>query len=266
MGFRPESYRRLVIVPHGALHYVPFAALLDDSGRFLIAKSEIVVAPSASVWQMLGSRSSEARKFVAFANPDLVSRSVEDLPYSDQEAAEIVKSMPPQGHQVFRGKNATKARLLAAAPTADVLHFATHGEFPDENAMDVHAIWLADEDGRSAALSAAEVRKLPLRGTRLVVLSVCNGGLYRIGPADEPYGLLPAFLEAGAQNVSGTLWPLDDQFGRDFMIEFYKHLSADGAAGALRKASMRFIEEDEYIRRWAAFILVGSGRLNASAR
>jgi CHAT domain-containing protein len=266
LGFQPESYRRLVIVPHGALHYVPFAALLDDSGRFLIAKSEIVVTPSASVWQMLGSRFSEVEKYVVFANPDLGSHSVADLPYSDQEASEIVKSMPPQARQVFRGKNATKGRLLAEAPTSDVLHLATHGEFPDENAMDEHAIWLADEGGRNEALSATEVRKLPLRGTRLVVLSVCNGGLYRIGPADEPYGLLPAFLEAGAQNVIGTLWPLDDQFGRDFMIEFYTHLAANGAAGALRNASLRFIGEDEYIRRWAAFILVGSGRLNRSAR
>ena len=91
---------------------------------------------------------------------------------------------------------------------------------------------------------------------------MCNGGLYRIGPSDEPYGLLPAFLEAGAPNVLGTLWPLDDQFGRDFMIEFYRQLPTHGVAGALQQASLHFIDEDEYLRNWAAFVLVGSGRLD----
>jgi CHAT domain-containing protein len=139
---------------------------------------------------------------------------------------------------------------------------ATHGEFPDESAANAHALWLADEGGHSVALSAADVRTLVLPAARLVVLSICNGGLYRIGPSDEPYGLMPAFLEAGASNVLGTLWALDDQFGRDFMIEFYNQLQVHGVAGALRQASIRFINEDEYLRNWSAFVLVGSGRLD----
>jgi CHAT domain-containing protein len=55
-GFRPESFRRLLIVPHGVLHYVPFAALIDPEGRFLITKTEVVIAPSASAWRLLRLR------------------------------------------------------------------------------------------------------------------------------------------------------------------------------------------------------------------
>src|SRR5262249_48402460 len=106
----------------------------------------------------------------------------------------------------------------------------------------------------------AEVRRLNLASTRLVVLSVCNGGLYRMGPADEPYGLVPAFLLAGAQNVMATLWPVDDQFGRRVTVGFFKHLLQDRPAEAHSCAFLRFIDEDELIRRWAGFVMVGPGR------
>jgi CHAT domain-containing protein len=140
------------------------------------------------------------------------------------------------------------------------MHLATHGEFPNESAASEHALWLTDEEGRGVTLPAARVRLLRLRASRLVVLSVCNGGLYRIGPSDEPYGLVPAFIEAGTANVLGTQWPLDDQFGRDFMAEYYRYLPKHGVAGALRKASLHFIGENEFLRKWAAFVLVGAGR------
>lgn len=259
-GIHLEEFSRLVIVPHGPLHYVPFPALIDREGRFLISKLPVTIVPSASVWRILQSRSSNADRFVAFANPDQKGRGIPDLPFAEQEVSAIAKFFPVDKNQVFRRETATKDAFLSSSPKASLLHLSTHGEFPDDNALDQHAIWLADQSTNGPALSAADVRKTNLSATSLAILSVCNGGLYRIGPADEPYGLMPAFLEAGAQNVMGTLWPLDDQFGRDFMIEFYKHLSAEGPASAYRKASLRFIGEDEFIRRWAGFVLVGPGR------
>ena len=258
-GFRPESYKRIVVVPHGALHYVPFAALIDAGGQFLIAKTEIVLAPSASVWQLLSARQRKAGPLVALANPNLGSRGGDGLPFADQEGRAIVKLLPA-GARLFAGPDATRTNLLADAPAAGILHLATHGEFPDDNAANAHSLWFANGGGNGVALTASDVRGLSLPQARLVVLSVCNGGLYRIGPADEPYGLLPAFLEAGATNVLGTVWPLDDEFGRDFMIEFYRHLSTMGPAAALRQASLRFTGEK--LRLWAAFVLVGSGRFD----
>jgi len=171
-GFRPEAFKRLVIVPHGSLHYVPFGALLDAEGRFLIAMTEIVVAPSASTWQLLSQRQRKAGPLVAFANPDLGSRGVPDLPFADQEGAAIVNPMPPGSARLFRAADATRKNLSAEAPRAGILHLATHGEFPDENAANAHALWLADEAGESVALSASDVRGLSMPAARLVVLSV----------------------------------------------------------------------------------------------
>ena len=259
-GVRLEDFDNLVIVPHGPLHYVPFPALMDDQGKYLISKTAMTVVPSASVWLALTRRAGPAGRFVGFGNPDLRSRGVRELTYAAEEMVDIPKILPAASPIVFTGGQATEDRFEREAPSAGILHVSTHGEFPEENAIDLHAILLAKGISGDGALRATRVRNLNLSSTRLVSLSVCNGGLYRMGPADEPYGLVPAFLEAGSQSVLGTLWRLDDQFGKDFMEEFYRHLMEDGPARAYQKTSMHFLDTDEDLRNWAAFILVGPGR------
>jgi CHAT domain-containing protein len=253
-GFRPEDYSRLVIVPHGVLQYVPFAALLDETGAPLIKKTAIAMEPSASVWRKLLERAGPVRAWVAYANPNL-GAGVEALDNSQKEVEAISPLMKGLGVTVQTRENATLERFSQEAPAAGILHVATHGLFPDENALDEHALLLA-----GGALTARAIRGLKLPQTRLAVLSVCNGGLYRMGPTDEPYGLVPAFFEAGAQNVVATLWPLDDAFGRRFMAEFYQHLLEEGAAEALRQAELHFLGEEELIRQWAGFVVAGPGR------
>ena len=259
-GLLTNRVSRMIVVPHGALHYLPFPALVDSQGHYLISRLQVVVAPSASIWHALQGRTSPARNWVALVNPKVDDPSVAELQFAEQEAEWIGKQLPAEVRTVFPREAATWANLRNAAPTAGFLHFATHGQFPDDSALDLHSLLLASGPGGHGLLRAADVRQLDLRATRLVALSVCNGGLYRIGPSDEPYGLVPAFLEAGAQNVLGTLWPMDDQFGRDFMIEFYKHLASDGPSGAYQKATRHFVDDGEILRRWAGFVMVGPGR------
>jgi CHAT domain-containing protein len=258
-GVKLEDYDRITIVPHGMLHYVPFPALIDERGNFLISKTALTIAPSASVWLALLKRGGLAQHFVGFANPS-VGNGAPDLPYADQEISGIAQELTSANPVVFKGGDATADRVVQEARTADLLHIATHGEFPDDKAMDNHAVLLAKGKANGGTLSASAVRQIDLRHNRLTVLSVCNGGLYRMGPADSPFGLIPAFIEAGSQNVMGTLWPLDDQFGRDFMIEYYGHLLQDGPAKAYQKAALKFVAQDEFIRHWAAYVLVGPGR------
>jgi len=259
-GVRLEDFDNVVIVPHGPLHYVPFPALMDDQGRYLISKTALTLAPSASVWMALTRRFGPLKRFVGLGSPDLRSRGIPELKYAAEEMVDIPKILPSNRPMVFVGSRATEDRFEREAPSAGILHVSTHGEFPEENAIDLHAILFAKGVSGDGALRAARVRKLKLSSSRLVTLNVCNGGLYRMGPADEPYGLVPAFLEAGSQNVLGTLWKLDDQFGKDFMEEFYKHLMQDGPSEAYRKTCLHFLNGDEDLRNWAAFVLVGPGR------
>jgi len=265
-GVRLSDFDHLVIAPHGPLHYVPFAALMDGEGKYLIRKTALTVVPSASVWLALTRRSGSVQRFVGFGNPDLQSPSAVDLKYAAQEMVDIPKILSSTSSTAFVGPDATADRFEQEAPLANVLHVSTHGDFPDEDAIDLHAIRLAPGKSGDGKVRAARVRKLNLSSTRLVALSVCNGGLYRMGPADEPYGLVPAFLEAGSQNVLGTLWKLDDQFGMEFMEEFYKHVMQDGPAQAFRETCEHFLNKNEDLRNWAAFVLVGPGRPFATQR
>jgi len=161
---------------------------------------------------------------------------------------------------VLTGKQATRAALRDNLHDKSILHFATHGEFPESDAIDFHRILLAgtaEDDGR---LNAEDLRQMDLHAVRLAVLSICNGGLYRFGPGDEPYGLMPVFLGAGAENVVGTLWPLEDDFGRIFMRRLYREELASRPAEALQKTASYFIGKDAQLRQWASIALVGAGR------
>ena len=259
-GFNPEKYKRLIVVAHGMLQYIPFAALMDHQGVPLIQKTAISMAPSASVWLELQKRGGGVDRWVAFANPKLGVEGFPPLDSSTREVEQISAILSKFRREVKLSEQASKEQLQALAPGAGILHLATHGEFPDDNTLDHHRLLLAEGSNGDGSLRAMDVRSLNLASTRLVVLSVCNGGLFRIGPTDEPYGLAPAFHLAGAQNVMGTLWELDDKFGRRFTVEFYRHLLSDGPAEAYRKACQRFISEDAPIQHWAGFVMMGPGR------
>lgn len=257
-GVRPQDFKRWILVPHGMLHYVPFAALIDDQDQYLIEHVAITVAPSASVWYGLQeSRTASLESFFAVANPPT---ELARLAYAEREVDAITKLLEDVEATVHKGIAATEGALKVGAAGKTVVHIATHAEFPEDDAMDFHRLRLAADVGNDGLLHAAELRSLDLSSARLVTLSVCNGGLYRVGPADEPYGLIPALIQAGAENVLSTMWPLEDRFGHDYMVEFYQHLANDGPAEANRKACLKFIGEEELIRRWAGFVLVGPGR------
>lgn len=259
-GLRLDQVKRLIVVPHGALDYLPFAALLDGAGKYLIESAPIVMVPSAAVWQVLQARTSTRDTWAAFVDPRSNDPQAPPLKFAAQEGTFIARQFAAGKSQVFPQANSTWTNLRRAAPTAGYLHFGTHGAFPEDDAFDMHALMLTPEKGAMGLLHAADVRRLDLRATRLVTLSVCNGGLYRMGPANEPYGLISAFLEAGAGATLAPLWPVDDQFGRDFMVDFYKHLFAEGAAGAYQLSTVHFIKRGERLGRWASFVVQGSGR------
>lgn len=252
-GLVGESHRRLIVVPHRMLHYVPYVALpgLDLA---------VTLAPSATVWEHLQSgRRPPVSRFVGVANPELGYTNLKPLEESTEELESIRGRLSLQSDTRV-GADATESFLREAVPGAGLVHVATHGDFPEDDALDMQRILLSADDAHDGPLHAEEMRRLDLGAARALVLSVCNGGLYRFGPGDEPYGLVPAALGAGAENVVGTLWPIEDDVGRLFMKELYRDLLAAGPAEALRRTALQFRDDGALIRQWAAFTVVGSGR------
>lgn len=261
LGISPGDFQRWIIVPHSALHSIPFAALLSPDGRFLIEDVALAVAPSAAVWYTLqaGARP-PAASFAGFANPFLMSAKWPPLPEAEEEVAQICAGLKGLACTSHVAEEATEAAVRAQAAGKSLVHFATHGDFPESDVIDLHRILLAPAGESDGRLHAEEIRRLDLRAARLVALSICNGGIYRVGPGDEPYGLVAAFLAGGAENVTGTLWPVEDRAGRAFMVEFYRRLLTRGPAEAYRRACIHFLRAGAPLRDWAGWVPVGPGR------
>lgn len=262
-GVSIAGYRQLTIVPHRVLHPVPFAALRDANGIGLGEHAAVNIVPSASVWSRLIARQRPlVRRFIAFANPTFDDPALKPLPGAEREADVAAGGMARAGFSVdVRARaHASEAALVASASGNGIVYFATHGSTPDAGAIDTHGIVLAAADGYDGHVTANEVRLLDLAATWTVVLSVCDSGLYRFGPGDEPLGLMPALLAAGADNVVATLWELDDSVGRRMMTQMMKRIIGEGPAAALQSVAVDEARSGGVpIRDWSAYVAVGSG-------
>lgn len=247
---------RLVITPHGELHYLPFAALPDRDGRFLIEQFEIVLTPSASVWVALGERRAESAPEGILA----LAPRPEALPASRREVGAIARLA---GADVLTGAAASEAAFRAAAPTRRVLHLASYGVLNKQNPL-FSFVELAPGGGQDGRLEVHEVFGLHLAAD-LVVLSACqtgvaSGALADVPPGDDWVGLTRAFLHAGARRVVATLWPVDDWATAALMERFYQGYG-DGAdpVGALAAAQRALLAQPatSHPFYWAGFAAVG---------
>ena len=251
---------RLVLVPHVELQYLPFAALLDTAGRFLVQRYELAMTPSASVWIALGDRPAgpAGAGVLAFApRPGT-------LPGSTQEVATIQRLSGPDA-QVLTGSAATESAFRRLAPTRRVLHLASYGVLNKQNPL-FSFVKLAPDGAEDGRLEVHEVFGLHLAAD-LVVLSACETGLGSGALADVPagddwVGLTRAFLHAGAGNVVATLWPVDDWATAALMERFYgaSPAGADpaGALAAAQRAALT-ASASAHPFYWAGFVAVGGG-------
>jgi len=235
--------RRLVVVPHRALHYVPFHALHDGAG-YVIERREVAYAPSATVLNhCLAAPRRDIRRALLLGVPDEHAPRVRD---------EVVALAPMFAESVaLLGEGATMAALLDRAPSADVLHLACHGQFRSDNplfsSLRLGDGWMTVRDAYALELNC-----------ELVTLSACETGMSAIAPGDEVIGLARGFFSAGAPSLLMTLWTVDDEQTASFMASFYRNLlEGQRPASALRCAQRKMIESQPHPFFWSPFILLG---------
>jgi CHAT domain-containing protein len=243
LGKAADRVHKLVIVPHGPLHQVPFHALFDGE-RYLLERFEISYAPSAAVYALCQGRASRGSGRAAVFG-------VEDplIPVATSEAYAIAERI--SGSQARVGERATIAALRSEAAGCDTLHLACHGLFRSDNPMfsslRLHDGWVM----------AADAVQLDLNGT-LVTLSACESGRAEVVGGDETLGLTRAFLGAGAATLVVSLWVVQDEATAVLMDKWYGHLQ-DGKerAAALRLAQLEIKERYPHPYYWAPFVLIG---------
>lgn len=233
---------RLLIVPHGPLGALPFAAL-HAGGRFLAEQHQLAVAPSARL-ALLGLQRQPLAPRQA-----LVVGEASRLPHAAHEARQVAKLFDQAVALV--GENATLEQLRWHIGQADVLHLACHAQFRTDNPR-FSALHLLD-----GALTAEAAESLPLR-PGICVLSACETGLAEYGEADDMVGLVRSFMAGGAARVLASLWPVDDAVTVDFMAAFYAALRAgQPCAAALQQAQAALRATHPHPFYWSAFSLYG---------
>ncbi|MEA5504702.1 CHAT domain-containing protein [Halotia wernerae UHCC 0503] len=255
---------RVIFVPQGELFLVPFPALQNEEGKYLIEKHTILTAPSIQVLNFTHRqqvRSNKSGEVLVVGNPKMPEARLEpgeppqqlsNLKWAEKEAKEIASLFETQA---ITGDEATESAIVQQMTKARIIHLATHGIFDDFRGLG-SAIALAPSNQNDGLLTAEEIFNLKLNAD-LVVLSACDTGRGRI-TGDGVIGLSRSFISAGVPSVIVSLWAVDDSSTSILMTEFYQNLQQNlDKAIALRKAILTTMKKYPSPKYWAAFTLIG---------
>jgi CHAT domain-containing protein len=261
LGLAPGQ--RLVIVPHGALHYLPFQALRVD-GRYLIETHPVAVAPSISIAVQLAQRTPRVNAtLTAFGNPRIEDKY--DLPGAEAEVNQLAQLFPRNA--LYMGAAATKTQFRDVAARSPLMHVAAHAEADAVDPL-YSRILLANEGGKQNFLEAHEILGLPMEGTALVTLSACESGLGRIAQGDEVLGFTRSFLAAGSSSLIASLWPVSDDATAVLMGTLYGELAKGRDLQKAVQAGQLAVLKDPKMAHpffWAPFNLIGNWRLTVGS-
>ncbi|HNG94746.1 MAG TPA: CHAT domain-containing protein, partial [Acidobacteriota bacterium] len=256
----------LLISPDGALNLIPFSALANERGQFLVERYTLTYLTSGRDLLGLNVKLGSEEPSLVMANPDYALgtgpvvagqalKPLLPLPATGREGQEIQKLV---GDARLVVKTEATEKAIKAVHRPALLHVATHGYFltdtpretpldPTRSLSDTPAIkveelrienpllrsWLffagANQGGNEdndGIMTALEAAQLDLWGTKLVTLSACETGVGEAKTGDGVYGLRRALVLAGSEAQLMSLWSVSDQATRELMVDYYTRLKA----------------------------------------
>ncbi len=272
---------RIIIVPDGGLHLLPFDALVDDTGRYLVFSHTITYATSASALYLANSvkhpptqqtflgiggipyeQNAELTKIATLRG--YVSGPLVNLPASKDEILAAQATTQSDGQSTLIGTSATKS-AFEHSDLADhaIIHLAVHGVANEKHPERAALLLLSDTSaGDDGILEASEIVHLHTNAD-LVVLSACDTAVGRLQGEEGIANLSLAFQLAGAKAVVSTLWTIEDTTALYLMKRFYAHLAERNtiawALTAAKRDMLRNYGAQAVPYYWASFKLEGAG-------
>lgn len=265
-SLRDGQAERVIFIPQGALFLIPFAALQDAQGQYLIQSHTLLTVPSIQVLELTQQQRQQRTRNAAapaliVGNPTMPAvalvpgepaEPLPELPGAEGEAKTIAQFL---NTTALTGDRATETAVKAQIQTARLVHLATHGILDDRRGIG-SAIALTPSGADDGLLTAEEILDLKLTAD-LVVLSACDTGRGKI-TGDGVIGLSRSLISAGAPSVIVSLWAVPDAPTAALMTEFYQNLQQQpDKAQALRQAMLTTMQQHPDPRDWAAFTLIG---------
>ncbi|MEO0828684.1 MAG: CHAT domain-containing protein, partial [Cyanobacteria bacterium J06642_9] len=273
----PET--NVVFIPQGSLFLIPFAALQNAAGTYLIEAHTVLTAPSIQVLDLTSQEAQGGRRegFLLHDRALVVGNPVmPEVWLPSEDGLQALQLVPLPGAEVealavgdfldvapLIGDQATEAQVKQQLANASLIHFATHGllEYGDPQASGVldipGALALTPGNGEDGLLTAAEILEMDLQA-ELAVLSACDTGRGRI-TGDGVVGLSRSLITAGVPSVVVSLWAVPDAPTAALMTEFYRQLQqGQTKSQALRQAMLVTLKNSPEPINWAAFTLIGA--------
>lgn len=262
-----KNIKRLVIIPDDELNYLPFEALQDKSGKYLIEKFSVQYQYSTSLWgddkDRKEKKSTEILAFAPFASAgfkDLSGSYFSPLPASKEETGNL------KGN-ILKDSLADKRNFLSLANHYGIIHLATHASADNEEPLRSYIAFYPSKNNNTDdyKLYAPEIYDMNLDSTQLIVLSACETGAGQLIRGEGLMSLSRAFAYAGCPNIITSLWKAEDKTTA-FITQRLHHYLEKGLPKdkALQQAKLDLLQTDEIDPRfktpnyWAHLIFIGN--------
>ena len=280
----------VVIAPDSSLWDLPFQALVNGDGRYVIQDASITYAPSLTVLREMTKRrmnqavTNSQTTLLAFGNPvsfnqtpgqtanhagtTLRDGNLAPLPEASEEVKTRAHLYGPARSKVYVGAEAREDRVKSEAGRASILHFTTHGTLNNASPMYSYLTLAEGGPNEDGLLEAWELMQLDLKA-ELAVLSACETARGRIGAGEGVIGFSWAMFIAGVPSTVVSQWKVESASTRDLMVGFHRTLLARAKTkqttprktDALRQSALKLMRNPETSHPfyWAGFVVVGDG-------
>ncbi|HEY6502972.1 MAG TPA: CHAT domain-containing protein [Chitinophagaceae bacterium] len=254
--------KKLVIIPDDELSYLPFEALEDEDGKYLIEKFSVQYQYSTALLKKTGrdARPANILAFAPFASAgykDPSGTELASLPASKEEV-KILKG------KIFTDSQATKHNFLQTANYYGIIHLATHASVNNEMPQRSFIAFSPAGSKDDYRLYAGEIYDMDLDSTRLIILSACETGAGQLVKGEGLMSLSRAFAYAGCPNIITSLWKAEDKTTAFITQRLHYYLGKGiNKDIALQKAKLDLLNSPETDPRfktpnyWAHLIFIG---------
>src|SRR5687768_13573134 len=281
-----RSKTNFVIAPDSNLWDLPFQALVNSAGRFMIEDASITYAPSLTVLRGMTKRrmnqttSRAPATLLALGNPvpgretarrtgsALRDGNLDPLPEAGEEVRALARLYGAARSKVYVGAEAREDRVKSEAGQAGILHFTTHGTLNNVSPMYSYLTLAEGGPNDDGLLEAWELMQLDLKA-ELAVLSACETARGRIGAGEGVIGFSWAMFIAGVPSIVVSQWKVESAGTRDLMVNFHRGIISPSGikqtkatkSDALRQAALKLMRNPQTSHPfyWAGFVLVGEG-------
>jgi CHAT domain-containing protein len=259
-----ETIKNITIVPDKILCGIPFEAVKDDKGIFLLTNYTIRYSYSAGLMHTVArvKQIHNKKYFAGFAldeNNISLDYKSGDLLNAEKEVTTIANMV---NGSAFTGNSATKINFLNNASGYEILHFSLHSEINHSLPFASRILFNTDQNTGDNQLSLGEILNLSINA-ELVVLSSCNSGLGKYVAGEGVMSLARGFAYAGCKSMVMSLWPVSDNTAFSVITGFYNNITnGETKDVALRSAKLSYLEKisDPLMQHpyyWAAMVPIG---------